>query len=98
TRGRAGVQAATDDLIRKLRSDNPKMQVAGAGKSVQVDGVGGLMTMLAEDSPFGGSETDGLVTVSRPNGLVYFVFVAPDKDYGRVEKTFQQMLDSVRWQ
>jgi hypothetical protein len=97
-KGRAALQAATDDLIKKLKSENPKMHVSGAGKSVTVDGVSGLMTMLAEDSPFGGGETDGLVTVSRPEGLVYFVFVAPDRDYGRVEKNFQQMLDSVRWQ
>ena len=97
-RGRTALQAATDDLIRKLKSENPKMQTAGAGKSVTVDGVNGLMTMLSEDSPFGGGETDGLVTVARPGGLVYVVFVAPDRDYTRVEKTFQQVLDSVRWQ
>jgi hypothetical protein len=97
-RGRTALQAATDDLIRKLKSENPKMQAAGAGKSVTVDGVNGLMTMLSEDSPFGGGETDGLVTVARPGGLVYVVFVAPDRDYTRVEKTFQQVLDSVRWQ
>jgi len=29
---------------------------------------------------------------------MYFVFVAPDRDYARVEKTFLQMLDSVRWE
>jgi len=36
--------------------------------------------------------------VMRPNGLLYFVFVAPDADYSRVEKTFQQMLGSVALQ
>jgi hypothetical protein len=97
-RGREGLQAATDDLIKKLKGENPKMVGSGAGKSVTVDGASGLMTKLSEESPFGGGETDGLVTVSRPAGLVYFVFVAPDRDYTRVEKTFQQMLDSLRWQ
>jgi hypothetical protein len=56
------------------------------------------MTMLSEDSPFGGGETDGLATVSRPGGVMYFVFVAPERDYARVEKTFQQMLASVQFQ
>ena len=95
---RTSLSVATSDLIKKLQSANPKMQVAGAAKTVQVAGADGLMTMLKEDSPFGGPETDGLVTVSRPTGLLYFVFVAPDQDYARVEKTFQQMLDSVKLQ
>jgi hypothetical protein len=54
-----------------------------------------MSAMLAEESPFGGGETDHLVTFSRPNGLLYIVFAAPDADYARVEKTFQQMLGSV---
>jgi hypothetical protein len=57
-----------------------------------------MSAMIAEDSPFGGGETDHLVTVSRPDGLLYFVFVAPDADYPRVEKTFQQMLASLTLQ
>jgi len=97
-KGRSGLSAATADLVKKLKAENPKMQVSGAAKSVKAGGADGLMTMLAEDSPFGGGETDGLVTVARANGLAYFVFVAPDRDYGRVEKTFLQMLDSVRWE
>ena len=98
SRGRASLSAATHDLVKKLQSENPKMQVSGAAKSVKVGGVDGLMTMLAGDSPFGGGEADGLVTVARGNGVMYFVFVAPDRDYTRVEKTFLQMLDSVRWE
>jgi hypothetical protein len=95
---RISLSAATNDLIKKLKSENPKMQVVGDAKSVQVGAASALMTMFREDSPFGGPETDGLVTVARPNGLLYFVFVAPDQHYARVEKTFQQMLDSVRFQ
>jgi hypothetical protein len=97
-RGRDGLMAATDDLIRKLRKGNPKLRVSSAAKSVSVAGADGLVTMLSEDSPFGGSETDELATVVRPGGVMYFVFVAPDRDYGRVEKTFQQMLDSVTFE
>jgi hypothetical protein len=97
-RGRGGLKVATDDLIQKLKTGNPKMQVNGAAKAISVSGADGLMTMLAEDSPFGGGETGGLVTVSRPGGVMYFVFVAPDRDYARVQETFHQMLDSVRFQ
>ena len=94
--GRNSLRAATDDLVQKLKSENPKMQTSAAAKPVKVSGADALMTMLTEDSPFGGAETDALVTVMRTNGLAYFVFVAPEKDYARVEKTFQQMIDSIR--
>ena len=86
------------DLIQKLKADNPKLQVAGSAKNVKVDGADAQMTMLSEDSPFGGGETDALVTVPRQSGLFYLIFAAPDRDYARVEKTFQQLLDSVRFQ
>jgi hypothetical protein len=95
--GRTALNAATEDLIKKLRSENPTMRITSASRGVQVSGAGGMSTMLAEDSPFGGGETDHLVTVMRPGGLQYFVFVAPDADYQRVDKTFQQILDSVSW-
>ena len=38
-------------------------------------------TYLTNDSPLGGRETNWLVTVQRPQGLVFLVFVAPDRDY-----------------
>jgi hypothetical protein len=82
---------STDDLIKKLQAENPKMRVTSAARATD----GGMSAMLAEESPFGGGETDHLVTFSRPNGLLYIVFAAPDADYARVEKTFQQMLGSV---
>ena len=54
--------------------------------------------MLKGDSPFGGAETDAVVTVVRPGGLFYLVWIAPEKDYARVEETFKQMMDSVKFQ
>jgi hypothetical protein len=94
-RGRTGLTAATEDLIKKLQGENPKMRVSSVARGATVGGADGMSAMLAEDSPFGGGETDHLVTVLRPNGLLYFVFAAPDSDYPRVEKTFQQMLGAV---
>jgi hypothetical protein len=91
-------RASVDDLIQKLQSENPKMRVTSTARSANAGGTDATSAMLAEDSPFGGSETDHLVAVTRPNGLLYFVFVAPDADYARVEKTFQQMQSSVTLQ
>jgi hypothetical protein len=53
---------------------------------------------LTNDSPAGGRETDWLVTVLRPNGLLYyFVGVAPERDFSRYRTTFEQMIGSVRF-
>jgi hypothetical protein len=97
-RARSDLRTATEDLIRKLKGGNPKLQVNGVSKSVTMGGADGLVTRLSEDSPFGGGEVDELATVARPGGVMYFVFVAPERDYERVEKTFQAMRDSVSFE
>jgi hypothetical protein len=35
--------------------------------------------------------------VQRPQGLLFFVFVTPDRDFQTFDGTFQPMLDSVRF-
>jgi len=37
------------------------------------------------------------VSVLRPEGLVYFVCVAPQSVYDNYDKTFSSILDSVRF-
>jgi beta-barrel assembly-enhancing protease len=96
--GRNSLQSATDDLIRQIRSENPSATVAGAAQSVRVGGANGLLTMLRGDSPFGGVETDAVVTVVRPHGLFYLIWISPEKDYNRVESSFRQMLNSLKFQ
>jgi len=34
--------------------------------------------------------------VARPEGLLFFVFVAPERDFQNSDNTFQAMLNSVR--
>jgi hypothetical protein len=96
--GRSALKAATGDLIRQLHKDNPKLEVTSkTARSVRVGGSNGLITMMASDSPFGGAETDALVTVTRPRKLFYIVLVAPSRSYVQMEDTFQQLLDSVKF-
>jgi hypothetical protein len=52
---------------------------------------------LSNDSPAGGQETDWVITVLRPEGLVYFVCVAPQAAYKSYDKTFSSIFDSVRF-
>jgi hypothetical protein len=51
---------------------------------------------LTNDSPVGGPETDWLVTVLQPQGLVSFLCVTPKAAYPEYERKFMAILDSVR--
>jgi len=63
-----------------------------------VNGERGLSTYLSNDSPIqgGGRETNWLVTPPRPEGLLFVVFTAPERDFRSYEREFQRMLYSVR--
>lgn len=87
----------TQDLIGQLRQSNPAMQVTGSQKRTRIGGQNALVTTLSNQSPLGGREIDMLVTVDRPQGLLYMVFVAPERDYAKLQDTFEQMLRSVRF-
>jgi Zn-dependent protease with chaperone function len=88
---------ATQQLISGLQQSNPSMKVTRQSSGVRLNGKPGLSTYLSNDSPAGGQETDWLITVLRPDGLVYFVCVAPDAAYTSYDKTFSAILDSVRF-
>jgi hypothetical protein len=90
------VEDATNRLIEEFRRSNQGMRMIRASESIRVDGERALSTELSNDSPLGGRETDWLVTVPRPEGLLFFVFVAPDGDFQNYNHTFRIMLDSVR--
>jgi hypothetical protein len=56
------------------------------------------ITMEISNDTAAGRETDRLVTVLRPNGLLYyFIGVAPDRDFNRYEPVFRDMIASVRF-
>jgi hypothetical protein len=96
-KGRTDLHAATADLVRKLKGENPRMTVDAATQTVHVGGGSGLITTLKEDSPFGGMEVDAVMTLSRPEGLFYLICIAPERDYYRVQPSFQQMSDSLKF-
>lgn len=95
--GQVTVEDATDQLIDDLRHTNPAMRIARRHERVRIGGERGLSTYLTNDSSTGGKEYLWLVTVLRPDGLVYFVCVAPERDYDNFDQTFQNMLSSVRF-
>ena len=92
------LQAATDRLVQELRLTNQKIQIIRNPENFKVDGQPALSTYFSNDSPLGGRETDRLVTLECPDGLLFIVFTAPARDFQSYDKTFQQVLTSVRMQ
>ncbi len=87
-----------DALIRRLKQANPDMRLAGAPRSIEVDGQPGLLNTLNSRSPYGGGEVDVLVTVMRRQGLFYIVFIAPKGEFEKAQPVFEDVLKSVRFQ
>jgi hypothetical protein len=91
-------EEATDQLVQDLRQSNRNMRVVRRHEGIDVNGERGLSTYLSNDSPLqgGGRETNWLITLARPDGLLFIVFTAPERDFQGYENAFQQMLYSVR--
>jgi beta-barrel assembly-enhancing protease len=93
----SALESATRQLIEDLQKANPSMKITRQGEHLRLNGQPGLSTYLSNVSPVGGQETDWVVTVLRPEGLVSLVCVAPQSAYDNYEKTFSSILDSVRF-
>jgi len=92
---RAGLRQATDELVRELQSLNTSMRLSRDQGQIRVGGQSALSRLFNNDSPIGGREVNWIVTSLRPEGLVYFIFVAPEQEFGEYQRAFQQILDSV---
>ena len=88
----------TDQLVQELRLSNRNMRVIRSHEDINVNGNDALSTYLSNDSPIpgGGRETNLLVTMQRPEGLLFFIFTAPERDFQIYDDVFQRMLYSVR--
>jgi hypothetical protein len=86
----------TDVLIEDLRQSNRNLRVMGATQNIRVSGRPALSMRLSNDSPLGGLETNWLVTAEHPDGLVYVIFTAPEREFRDYDPLFQQMLSSIR--
>jgi len=97
TKGQS-LRRATDDLIHQLSASNPGMQAADSGRTLKVNGNPALITTLASKSALtGGPETDALLTINRPDGLFYLVFIAPASEFKELEGVYNSVVQSVRF-
>jgi len=99
------LEQATQDLAQALMQSNPGMQQSGSLQSIDVNGVRGRSLTLMGNSPVQQNgrperERDWLVTVpdSQGRGLIYLVFIAPDKDFGQLRPTYEHMMNSLQIQ
>ncbi len=95
--GRSGANLAdaTNQLIQSLNNANPAMRPAKDNGQIRVGGHAARSILFTNDSPLGGRETDWLITVLRPEGLVYFVFVAPEQEFDNYRQVFERILTSI---
>jgi hypothetical protein len=91
------LERATEQIVSALQQTNPNLKATRAPQSVKLNNEPAMSTYLSNDSPGGGKETDWLITVLRPEGIVYFVCTAPQGDFEAYRKTFAAILDSVRF-
>jgi hypothetical protein len=92
------LQDSTDQLIQHLHASNPSMQAAGNRRRVKVDGSNAMVSTLSSTSPYRGQqESDVLLTVERPEGVFYMIFIAPQRDFQNLQGTFDEMVRSIRF-
>ena len=95
--GRSSLSEGTGDLIQRLHTVDPGIHESGNQKRAEADSQPALMTRFTSDSPFGGTETDMLLTVARPEGLFYLIFISPEKDWDQTHLMFEHMVQSLRF-
>jgi len=96
-RATLSLEEATDQLIDSMQRSNPSLRVVREHERERLGGEPALSTQLRNDSPLGGKEYDWLVTALVPEGLAYIVFVAPQEEFPQYERTFTQILESIRF-
>ncbi|HTS47108.1 MAG TPA: M48 family metalloprotease [Bryobacteraceae bacterium] len=96
---RAELQRDTEALIGRLERSNTEMHAGREARGIQVGGEPALLsTLYSRSLHHDEREVDVLVTVGRPEGLFYVVFVAPESEFDRAQETFEKVLTSIRFE
>ena len=95
---RISLEEATNQLLDDLRRSNPDMRVTRRRERIRVGGHQAFLTETSNQSPIGGRETNWVITAQAPDGVLhYFVAVAPQNEFGRYSRAFEDVIDSVRF-
>jgi hypothetical protein len=88
---------ASWELVQQLQEANPNLKVSQSPQQRQFGGSPGLIVGLTGSSPYGGAERDILLTVQRPDGLFYMVFVGPEQGFQQLQPAFEHMAQSIQF-
>jgi len=100
----SSLDQATQDLIRSLQQSNEELQVSGSPRQIRVNGIAGRSADLTGTSPVEQNgqplaEHDWLVTFpGSGGGLLYAIFIAPERDFSKLGSTYEKMLQSLQVQ
>jgi hypothetical protein len=98
SRQAGSLEEARDQLLNDLQRSNPNMRITRNHERIRVGGQPAYLTEATNESPVGGRETDWVVTILSPEGvLYYFVAVAPQNEFGRYGRSFEDVIGSVRF-
>jgi len=98
----ANLDTNTHALLASLRQSNPDLRQIGNDEEIRINNAEGKSVELIGSSPIQQNgkaiqERDWLVATRRSDGaLLYLVFISPDKDFGTLRPTFEQMLRTLR--
>jgi Peptidase family M48 len=95
--GNITLEAATGQLTASLRKSNPDLRSLGESRRIQVGGLPAISGFYSNVSPGGSTERDWLVTFLRPEGVLFFICVAPENDFASYDSAFRTIIDSVRF-
>lgn len=97
--GRLNLGNQTRQLLESLARNNPGGRVEGRSERITIDRSNALLSRMSADSPYRGArENIVVITVDRSQVMYYFIFVAPDYDFNRLEPVYQQVSQSIRFQ
>lgn len=94
------LEDAADQVVAQYRLWNQNISMVRYAGKTRISGLDAMAFDLLNESPTPphGMETDRLVVVLRPNGLVtFFAAVAPDSDLKTYNPAFNRILSSVRF-
>ena len=94
---RVDLERDTAALIRQLGQENTGLR-EDSRRNDQVGGQPAIVTTLTGPSPYAGDqEVDALVTVARPQGLFYFIYISPKSEFAVAKDTFEKMVRSIHF-
>ena len=91
------LQRDTQALVAELQKGDPQMKIVQQNETT-VAGTRGLATVMQTKSAFPNEiETDLMITVPRPDGLFYIVFIAPSSEWQTVKPVFEDVVRSIQF-